>query len=120
MARIAEIHKRLIRWQEWYFTSQACGIRSPRMTPPVDRAPRLGGFIAFDESEALATDAAVATLPEDLREIVKTVYLDPEQRPMTVTASILRISRNTLYRKLEMSDRLLFERLQKTLSDREK
>lgn len=112
MARIAEIHERLLRWQEWYFTSAACGLKSPAIDSKVDRSPRIGGFIAYDESEALETDCAVAKLPVDLRAIVRLVYLDPEQRTMEMNAAILHMNRKTLYRKLELSDRILREKLE--------
>lgn len=113
MARITEIHERLTRWQEWFFTSQAGGVKSPKLTPPVDRSPRLGGFVDFDESEALETDAAVAQLPDDLRKIVVTVYLDAEHRTMETTAKMLQVSRVTLYRKLELSDKILKDKFEK-------
>lgn len=115
MARIAEIHERLLRWQEWYFTSSARGLKSPIMDSKVDRSPRIGGFIAYDESEALETDRAVAKLPEDLRVIVRLVYLDPEQRTMDVNAAILKMSRVSLYRNLEFIDQLLLRILNKEL-----
>ena len=31
MARIPEIVDRLVKWQEWYFSSMSCGIKSPSL-----------------------------------------------------------------------------------------
>lgn len=118
MARIAEIHERLLRWQEWYFTSQYMGVKSPAMQERVDRSPRIGGTVVFDEAEALETDAAVAKLPDDLRVTVKLVYLDPEQRSMAVNARLLKISRMSLYRKLELADKCLYDRFHRSGSNK--
>lgn len=109
MARIPEIVDRLVKWQEWYFSSMSCGIKSPSLHVRVDRSPRIGGLIDFNESEALQTDRAVASLPVDLRCVVATVYLDPEGRTMEDNARILHMNRRTLYRKLELADRFLFD-----------
>ena len=62
MARIPEIVDRLVKWQEWYFSSMSCGVKSPSLHVRVDRSPRIGGLIDFNESEALQTDCAVASL----------------------------------------------------------
>lgn len=114
MARIPEIVDRLVKWQEWYFSSMSCGVKSPSLHVRVDRSPRIGGLIDFNESEALQTDRAVASLPVDLRRVVATVYLDPEGRTMEDNARILLMSRKTLYRKLELIDRFLLDYLEKT------
>ena len=63
----------------------------------------------YTEEEALQTDRAVAKLPSDLRQVVSIVYLDPEGRTMEDNARLLRINRRTLYRKLELTDKFLFE-----------
>lgn len=118
MARIAEIHERLLRWQEWFFTCQYIGVKSPAMQEKVDRSPRIGGTVVFDEAEALETDAAVAKLPDDLREVIKLVYLDPEGRTMSLNASILKMSRVSLYRKLELADKCLYERFHRSGSNK--
>lgn len=111
MARIPEIVDRLIKWQEWYFSSMSCGVKSPSLHVRVDRSPRIGGLIDFNESEALQTDRAVASLPIDLRKVVTTVYLDPEGRTMDDNARMLHMSRMTLYRKLELADKFIYESL---------
>ena len=111
MARIQEVVERLARWQEWYFSSLSFGVKSPSLCVRVDRSPRIGGLIDFNESEALQTDRAVASLPVDLRRVVTTVYLDPEGRTMDDNARILHINRRTLYRKLELSDKYIYEAL---------
>lgn len=111
MARIPEIVDRLVKWQEWYFSSMSCGIKSPSLHVRLDRSPRIGGLIDFNESEALQTDRAVASLPVDLRCVVATVYLDPEGRTMDDNARILHMNRRTLYRKLELSDKYIYEAL---------
>lgn len=115
MARIPEIVARLTRWQEWYFSSQAAGVKSPQLRIKVDRERRIDGLIDYREEEALETDQAAAHLPEDLREIVKVVYLDPEGRTMDSNAAILKMSRVSLYRKLELVDQLLLGILNKEL-----
>ena len=111
MARIPEIVDRLVKWQEWHFSSMSCGVKSPSLHVRVDRSPRIGGLIDFNESEALQTDCAVASLPVDLRRVVATVYLDPEGRTMEDNARILHMNRRTLYRKLELSDKYIYEAL---------
>lgn len=111
MTRIPEIVDRLIKWQEWYFSSMSCGVKSPSLHVRVDRSPRIGGLIDFNESEALQTDRAVASLPIDLRKVVTTVYLDPEGRTMDDNARMLHMSRMTLYRKLELADKFIYESL---------
>lgn len=107
MARIPEIVERLNRWQSWYFTSQAGGVKSPRMGVRIDRTPRVDIPIDYTEEEALQTDRAVAKLPSDLRQVVSIVYLDPEGRTMEDNARLLHMSRMTLFRKLELTDRYL-------------
>lgn len=112
MARIKEIEERLKRWQTWYFTvAQAGAVKSPRMCVKVDGVPVAMAPIAAGTEEALETDRAVAKLPSDLKAIIKVVYLDREGRTMDVNAKILKISRVTLYRKLELADRYLSEYL---------
>lgn len=109
MARIKEIEERLKRWQTWYFTvAQAGTVKSPRMSVRVDGVPVTMAPIAAGTEEALETDRAVAQLPSDLKEVIKVVYLDPEGRTMDDNARLLRISRMTLYRKLELADKYLF------------
>lgn len=112
MARIKEIEERLKRWQTWYFTvAQAGTVKSPRMGVKVDGVPVAMAPIAAGTEEALETDRAVAKLPSDLKAIIKVVYLDREARTMDVNAKILKISRVTLYRKLELADQYLSEYL---------
>lgn len=110
MSRIKEIEERLKRWQTWYFTvAQAGTVKSPRMGVRVDGVPVAMAPIAAGSEEALETDRAVAKLPSDLKAIVKVVYLDPECRTMEDNARLLHINRRTLYRKLELTDKYLFE-----------
>lgn len=110
MARIKDIEERLKRWQTWYFTvAQAGAVKSPRIGIRVDGVPVAMAPIAAGTEEALETDRAVAKLPSDLKAIIKVVYLDPEGRTMDDNARILRMSRITLYRKLERIDRFLSE-----------
>lgn len=112
MARIKEIEERLKRWQTWYFTvAQAGTVKSPRMGVKVDGVPVAMAPVAAGTEEALETDRAVAKLPSDLKAIIKVVYLDREARTMDVNAKILKISRVTLYRKLELADQYLSEYL---------
>ena len=113
MARIKEIEERLKRWQTWYFTvAQAGTVKSPRLGVKVDGVPVAMAPIAAGTEEALETDRAVAKLPSDLKAIIKVVYLDPEGRTMDDNARLLHVSRMTLYRKLELSDRFLFDYLE--------
>ena len=113
MARIKEIEERLKRWQTWYFTvAQAGTVKSPRIGLRVDGVPVVMSPVAAGTEEALETDRAVAQLPSDLKEIVKVVYLDPEGRTMDDNARLLHMSRMTLYRKLELSDRFLIDYLE--------
>ena len=108
MARIKEIEERLKRWQTWYFTvAQAGSVKSPRMGVRVDGVPVVMAPIAAGTEEALETDRAVAKLPSDLKAIIRVVYLDPEGRTMEVNAKLLKMSRVSLYRKLELTDRYL-------------
>lgn len=110
MARIKDIEERLKRWQTWYFTvAQAGAVKSPRMCVKVDGVPVAMAPVAAGSEEALETDRAVAKLPSDLKMIVKVVYLDPECRTMEDNARLLHINRRTLYRKLELTDKYLFE-----------
>ena len=110
MARIKEIEERLKRWQTWYFTvAQAGTVKSPRLGVRVDGVPVAMAPIAAGTEEALETDRAVAKLPSDLKTVVKVVYLDPECRTMEDNARLLRMNRRTLYRKLELTDKYLFE-----------
>lgn len=111
MARIPEIVERLNRWQSWYFTSQAAGVKSPRMGIRIDRTPRVDIPLDYTEEEALQTDRAVAKLPSDLRQVVSIVYLDPEGRTMEDNARLLHMSRMTLFRKLELTDKFLAQEL---------
>lgn len=111
MARIPEIVERLNRWQSWYFTSQAAGVKSPRMGIRIDRTPRVDIPLDYTEEEALQTDRAVARLPSDLRQVVSIVYLDPEGRTMEDNARLLHMSRMTLFRKLELTDKFLLQEL---------
>ena len=75
----------------------------------VDGVPVTMAPIAAGTEEALETDRAVAKLPSDLKAIIKVVYLDPEGRTMEDNARILRMNRRTLYRKLELTDKYLFD-----------
>ena len=111
MARIPEIVDRLNRWQSWYFTSQAAGVKSPRIGIRIDRTPRVDIPLDYTEEEALQTDRAVAKLPSDLRQVVSVVYLDPEGRTMEDNARLLHMSRMTLFRKLELTDKFLVQEL---------
>ena len=111
MARIPEIVDRLNRWQSWYFTSQAAGVKSPKIGVRIDRTPRVDIPFDYTEEEALQTDRAVARLPSDLRKVVSVVYLDPEGRTMDDNARLLHMSRMTLFRKLELTDRFLLQEL---------
>lgn len=111
MARIPEIVERLNRWQSWYFTSQAAGVKSPRIGVRIDRTPRVDIPLDYTEEEALQTDRAVARLPSDLRQVVSIVYLDPEGRTMEDNARLLHMSRMTLFRKLELTDKFLAQEL---------
>lgn len=111
MARIPEIVERLNRWQSWYFTSQAAGVKSPRIGVRIDRTPRVDIPLDYTEEEALQTDRAVAKLPSDLRQVVSIVYLDPEGRTMEDNARLLHMSRMTLFRKLELTDKFLAQEL---------
>ena len=112
MARIKEIEERLKRWQTWYFTvAQAGSVKSPRMGLRVDGVPVAMAPIAAGTEEALETDRAVAKLPSDLKAIIRVVYLDREGRTMDDNARLLRISRMTLYRKLELADKFLADEL---------
>ena len=112
MARIREIEERLQRWQTWYFTvAQVGNVKSPRMGVKVDGTPVLMSPIAAGTEEALETDKAVAQLPCDLRTIILMVYLDPEGRTMDDNARMLHMCRMTLYRKLELADKYLFNSL---------
>lgn len=113
MARIKEIEERLKRWQTWYFTvAQAGTVKSPRMGVKVDGVPVLMAPIAANSEEALETDRAVASLPSDLKAVVNVVYLDREGRSMEDNARMLHVSRMTLYRKLDLVDKFLYEYLE--------
>lgn len=110
MLRIKDIEERLKRWQMWYFTvAQAGVVKSPRMCVKVDGTPVGMAPVAAGSEEALETDRAVAKLPFDLKTVVKLVYLDPECRTMEDNARLLHMNRRTLYRKLELTDKYLFE-----------
>lgn len=110
MARIRDIEERLKRWQTWFFTvAQAGAVKSPRMCVKVDGVPVAMSPVAAGSEEALETDRAVAKLPSDLKTVVKVVYLDPECRTMEDNARLLHMNRRTLYRKLELTDKYLFE-----------
>ncbi len=112
MPRIKDIEERLKRWQTWYFTvAQGGAVKSPRMCVKVDGVPVAMAPIAAGTEEALETDRAVAKLPSDLKAIIKVVYLDPEGRTMDDNARLLRVSRMTLYRKLELADKYLADEL---------
>lgn len=115
MARIKEIEERLKRWQTWYFTvAQAGTVKSPRFGVRVDRMPVSMSPVAAGTEEALETDRAVAGLPCDLRQVVRTVYLDPEGRTMDDNARLLHMNRRTLYRKLELVDLFLLRYFEKS------
>lgn len=110
MARIKYVEERLKRWQTWFFTVNIVGlVNSPVMRVRVDGTPVAMSPVPAGTDEALETDRAVAQLPCDLKHVVKTVYLDPEGRTMSDNAAILRMSRMTLHRKLELVDRYLLE-----------
>lgn len=79
------------------------------MCVKVDGVPVAMSPVAAGSEKALETDRAVAKLPSDLKTVVKVVYLDPEGRTMEDNARLLRISRVTLYRKLDLADKYLFD-----------
>jgi hypothetical protein len=94
--------ERLSRWQLWVYLAPG-GSRSAFYTERVDCAQPVGALTPQINDEAVVTDQLVAQLPEDLRRVVKAVYLDL-MRTRAEIAARLHITKETLHNRLCYAD----------------
>lgn len=101
------IRERLRRWGEWCARRESGGFGYPRECSYTRMQARSDvGLVSpeFDD-EAVETERAVASLPDYLRDTVRSYYVAPgtvEQK-----ARDLRIGRDTIYARIERSIPLL-------------
>jgi hypothetical protein len=94
--------ERLTRWQLWVYLAPG-GSRSAFYTERVDCAQPVGALTPQINDEAVVTDQLVAQLPEDLRRVVKAVYLDL-MRTRAEIAARLHVTKETLHNRLCYAD----------------
>ncbi len=78
MARIEDIERRLLNWSRWKHGAGARGLGYARVNLAmvvVDGGQERDSIIPTDDCEAQDTDAAVMTLPSELRATVEVFYV---------------------------------------------